>query len=40
MRGQQSIPNNVNLTYGSSGFAFAEPGAYEVTALLPSFDAQ
>lgn len=31
---QQSISNNVNLTYGSSGFAFAEPGAYEVTALI------
>jgi hypothetical protein len=29
-----SIRNNVNLTYGSSGFAFAEPGTYEVTALL------
>lgn len=30
----ETIANNVNLTYGSSGFAFAEPGAYEVTALL------
>jgi hypothetical protein len=35
---QQSIANNVNLTYGSSGFAFAEPGAYEVTALLSFAD--
>lgn len=34
----ESIRNNVNLTYGSSGFAFAEPGAYEVTALLAVFD--
>lgn len=33
-----SIRNNVNLTYGSSGFPFAEPGAYEVTALLAVFD--
>lgn len=33
-----SIRNNVNLTYGSSGFPFAEPGAYEVTALLVVFD--
>jgi hypothetical protein len=31
---KESVANNVNLTYGSSGFAFAEPGAYEVTALL------
>ena len=37
---QQSIANNVNLTYGSSGFAFAEPGAYEVTALLSFADEQ
>lgn len=35
---QQSIANNVNLTYGSSGFAFAEPGAYEVTALVSVVD--
>jgi hypothetical protein len=33
-----SIRNNVNLTYGSSGFPFAEPGAYEVTALLAVYD--
>ncbi len=37
---KQSIANNVNLTYGSSGFAFAEPGAYEVTALLSFVDQQ
>jgi hypothetical protein len=29
-----SITGNVNLTYGTSGFPFAEPGAYEITALL------
>lgn len=34
----ESIRNNVNLTYGTSGFAFAEPGTYEVTALLAVFD--
>ena len=35
-----SIRGNLNLTYGSSGFPFAEPGAYEVTALLAVFDQQ
>jgi hypothetical protein len=34
----QVLRDNVNLTYGSSGFSFAEPGAYEVTALLALFD--
>lgn len=29
-----TMRNNLNLTFGSSGFAFAEPGEYEVTALL------
>jgi hypothetical protein len=29
-----TVADNVNLTYGSSGFPFAEPGAYEVTAVL------
>jgi len=29
-----SMSNNVNLTYGSTGFTFAEPGDYEVTARL------
>jgi hypothetical protein len=33
-----SIRNNINLTYGTSGFPFAEPGTYEVTALLAIFD--
>jgi hypothetical protein len=32
------LRNNLNLTYGSSGFAFAEPGEYEVTAVLSVFD--
>ena len=26
--------NNVNLTFGSGGFAFAEPGEYDITPLL------
>ena len=30
----QVLRNNVNLTFGSSGFAFAEPGEYDVTPLL------
>lgn len=30
----ESLRNNVNLTFGSSGFAFAEPGEYDVTPLL------
>ncbi len=34
------ITDNVNLTFGSSGFAFAEPGTYDVTALLVLFDQQ
>jgi hypothetical protein len=34
----QSLSDNVNLTFGSGGFAFAEPGTYEVTALLVLFD--
>ena len=37
---QGRISNNINLTYGSSGFSFADPGAYEVTALLAIFDEQ
>lgn len=36
----ESIRDNLNLTYGSSGFSFAEPGAYEVTALLAVYDQQ
>jgi hypothetical protein len=35
-----SISNNINLTYGSSGFHFADPGAYEVTALLAIYDSR
>jgi hypothetical protein len=35
-----SVSGNVNLTYGTSGFPFAEPGGYEVTALLAVFDSQ
>lgn len=34
----QSLTNNLNLTFGSSGFTFAEPGTYEVTAVLALFD--
>jgi hypothetical protein len=30
--------NNINLTFGSSGFTFAEPGNYEVTAVLTLID--
>jgi hypothetical protein len=33
-----SIKGNLNLTYGSGGFTFAEPGSYDVTALLVIFD--
>jgi hypothetical protein len=28
------LRNNLNLTYGSGGFAFAEPGSYELVPLL------
>lgn len=34
----ESIEDNLNLTFGSGGFAFAEPGTYDVTALLVLFD--
>jgi hypothetical protein len=30
----QSMTNNINLTFGSAGFTFAEPGNYEVKAVL------
>jgi hypothetical protein len=33
-----SMTNNVNLTFGSAGFTFGEPGDYEVTAVLAIFD--
>jgi hypothetical protein len=36
----QTMTDNVNLTFGSGGFAFAEPGTYDVTALLVLFDQQ
>ncbi|MFC4039312.1 hypothetical protein ACFO1B_12855 [Dactylosporangium siamense] len=29
-----TLSNNVNLTFGSGGFAFAEPGTYQVLPLL------
>jgi hypothetical protein len=29
-----TIRDNLNLTFGSSGFSFAEPGIFDVTALL------
>ncbi|MEM1135003.1 MAG: acetyltransferase [Bacteroidota bacterium] len=35
-----TISNNLNLTFGSGGFPFAEPGEYEVTALLAFYDQQ
>ena len=34
----QSMTNNLNLTFGSSGFTFAEPGNYEITAMLALYD--
>jgi hypothetical protein len=34
----ESLEDNANLTFGSAGFAFAEPGTYDVTALLVIFD--
>lgn len=34
----ESIEDNINLTFGSGGFAFAEPGTYDVTTLLAIFD--
>jgi hypothetical protein len=30
----QTMTDNVNLTFGASGFAFAEPGTYDVEAVL------
>ena len=30
----KSMTNNINLTFGSAGFTFAEPGNYEITAIL------
>jgi hypothetical protein len=34
----QTMSNNINLTFGSAGFTFAEPGNYEVTAVLALYD--
>ncbi len=34
----KSIKDNLNLTFGSGGFAFAEPGVYDVTALVALYD--
>jgi hypothetical protein len=34
----KTMEDNVNLTFGAAGFAFAEPGSYEVTALLTLYD--
>jgi hypothetical protein len=34
----ESMEDNINLTFGSGGFAFAEPGTYDVTTLLVLFD--
>jgi len=34
----ESISDNLNLTFGSGGFAFAEPGVYDVTALVALYD--
>jgi hypothetical protein len=33
-----SMTDNLNLTFGSAGFTFGEPGNYEVTAVLSIFD--
>ena len=34
----KSIKDNLNITFGSGGFAFAEPGVYDVTALVAMYD--
>ncbi|MBE2224826.1 MAG: acetyltransferase [Anaerolineae bacterium] len=34
----QAIKDNLNITFGSGGFAFAEPGVYDVTALVAMYD--
>jgi hypothetical protein len=38
LREGESIEDNINLTFGSGGFAFAEPGTYDITALLVIYD--
>lgn len=40
LRSGDTIQNNLNLTFGSSGFPFAEPGAYDVTAVLAFYNRQ
>lgn len=37
---QGRLEDNINLTFGASGFTFAEPGVYEVQALLVLYDGQ
>ena len=34
----ESFEDNMNVTFGASGFSFAEPGRYEVQALLVVYD--
>ena len=34
----ESMTNNLNITFGSGGFTFAEPGQYEVRVVLSLFD--
>jgi hypothetical protein len=38
LREGESIEDNINITFGSAGFAFAEPGTYDITVLLVIFD--
>lgn len=30
----EAVSNNLNLTFGSAGFTFAEPGSYEIQAIV------
>ncbi len=34
----QSIEDNLQLTFGAAGFPFAEPGLYDITAVLAFYD--
>lgn len=34
----ESISDNLNITFGSSGFTFPEPGRYEIQAVVVLFD--
>jgi len=34
----QSIEDNLQLTFGAAGFPFAEPGLYDITAVLVFYD--